>query len=72
MKHYVSKSAQCPFYHHEEPQRVSCEGVEHGTGLRLSFDTREHHEMYKKTFCNSGDWAKCRVARMLEAKYDSN
>ena len=72
MKHYVSKYAQCPFYHQEDQRKVFCEGVEDGTAIQLSFDTKTHHRDYKQDLCCSGKWKECRIAKMLEEKYEDD
>ena len=72
MKHYVSKYAQCPFYHKEDQRKLFCEGVEKGTAIQLSFDTNVHHKDYKQELCCSPNWKDCRIAKMLEEKYGEN
>lgn len=70
MKHYVSKSAQCPYYRKEDGLKVFCEGVEDGTAIQLSFDSGRHRRDYKDAFCCNGKWRDCRVAQMLGKKYE--
>lgn len=60
---------KCPYYKFEEKQKIYCEGVEPGTVVHLAFDTNPHLKDYKKQFCK-GCYNKCRLADMLNRKYD--
>ena len=68
-KEYTSKSALCPFYQCEVPQSLKCEGVEHGTALHVTFDSKGHKAGYKARFC-CGQYRNCMLFRMLEDKYE--
>lgn len=70
MKHYVSKFARCPFYHQQETRKVYCEGVEEGTALQLTFDSSDHQKQYEKALCCSAYWPSCRIAEMLNRKWE--
>ena len=69
MKHYVSKSVRCPFYHWEEERWICCEGVARETWLRLTFSTRTAFANYKGRVC-CGDYETCPIAQMLTKKYE--
>lgn len=66
---YTSQSALCPFYQSEVPQSIKCEGVEDGTALHMTFDSRDHKTAYKERFC-CGKYYNCILCMMLEAKYE--
>lgn len=69
MKHYVSKEANCPYYHMEERQKIYCEGVEEQTSIHLNFPSPTHLKKYAGQICY-GDWENCRIAQMLNKKWD--
>lgn len=69
MKHYVSKSVLCPFYHWEDRRWVCCEGVTEGTWIRLTFSTERAFTAHKERNC-CGDYESCLVAQMLMKKYE--
>ena len=66
---YTSKSALCPFYQSEVPQSLKCEGIEEGTALHVSFDSKAHKAEHKKKFC-CGKYHSCMLYKMLEEKYE--
>lgn len=69
MKHYVSKYAQCPYYHQQEVRKIYCEGVEEGTALQLTFDSNPHFRDYQNALCYSEHWNTCRIAGALNRKW---
>ena len=69
MKSYVRREVLCPFYHREEQRWLFCEGPEEGVDLRLSFSGKTAFDRYLHCYCLR-DWDRCRVAEMLERKYD--
>lgn len=60
---------QCPYYREEARQAIHCEGVGPNTGLRLGFAGIRQLASYKDEFCRNG-WCSCRIAKMLNEKYD--
>lgn len=66
---YTSKRVQCPFYQCEGPQGLKCEGVEEGTALHMTFDSKRHKAAYKERFC-CGVYRACMIQRMLGDKYE--
>ena len=71
MGSYISKFVQCPFYHKDETQVIYCEGVEENTTTHLAFGSRNRCRDYKKEYCCYA-WWDCRVAHMLEEKWENN
>lgn len=69
MRHYCSNEALCPFYKYEDDQLIYCEGVQNGCSIRLSFAYARDSLKYKMDYCRK-DYEKCRVARMLNEKYN--
>lgn len=70
MKRYVSNYVLCPFYHNEDPLIIYCEGVEEGTVLHIAFLEKTRKQEYKKKFCCSDKYKKCRLCSMLNNKYE--
>lgn len=70
MKHYVCTEAICPYYRMEERQKLYCEGVEEGMTLHVAFGSPKMQERYKAGRCCSWAWADCRIARMLNQKWE--
>ena len=66
---YTSQTVVCPFYQCEVPQSLKCEGVEEGTALHMTFDSKSHKDTYKEHFCCS-QYHRCILCMMLEAKYE--
>ena len=66
---YTSKEVLCPFYSCEVAQVIKCEGLELGTALHVTFDTREHKGKFKAQFC-CDKYRGCMLHNMLEAKYE--
>lgn len=66
---YVSAFALCPFYRLQSNTWVQCEGIEDGSTVKLAFKATQHAQEYIRQFCN-GDWDACRIARMLNQKYE--
>ena len=69
MKSFVRREVLCPFYHREEDRRLFCEGPEADIHLQLNFPRRKAFEGYLHRLCCL-DWDRCRIAQMLEQKYD--
>lgn len=71
MKHQVCASAICPFYKHETPSTIYCEGVEDMTVIHLAFADRSDCAAYKRRFCRTG-YGDCLIMRMLARKEKDN
>lgn len=69
-KRNVSAYVVCPFYTDEEKQMIRCEGLEKDTSIHLAFASHEQLRSYKKRYCNV-QYCGCRIAQMLEGKYDA-
>lgn len=63
-KHTVSKRAVCPFYKHEDPQVIYCNGIQPGSVIHLAFSSKTDAKEYKTSRCHS-DWCSCEIACML-------
>lgn len=69
MKSHVRREAMCPYYRREEQRRLFCEGPEEGVELQLIFARPRAFVNHLRRYC-CRDWDHCRVAEMLERKYD--
>lgn len=71
MKHYISKSAVCPFYQQEERQKVRCEGFEKGTSMHLVFTSLEGKDKHKRECCcNEAGYKKCPIYVIVARQYE--
>jgi hypothetical protein len=66
---YASKRVLCPYYLAETQQDIKCEGVEESASSRLSFKCREDKKSYQERYC-CNVWKDCRLADMLERKWE--
>ena len=65
------KFVQCPFYVKSSPGEISCEGVEDGTSIKVTFNDRTRKVRYMRKRCESMEGYKdCRIHCMLEEKYN--
>lgn len=69
MKSFVRREVLCPYYHREELRHLYCEGPTRGINLQLNFMGAKGFDAYVHRYC-CRDWMLCRVAQMLERKYD--
>ena len=67
--HQEDEFVQCPYYGEERDKQILCEGVEKGSILRLCFGNSGQKRRYKARLCRA-KWPQCRLARMLNEKYD--
>ena len=67
-KRYISKEAECPFYHSEDFQKIYCEGVTEGSSIHLAFGSVTELKNYRTSKCCK-DYKKCHIAMMLYRKY---
>lgn len=65
---YRDKNVQCPFYVCESKRVITCEGIQKGTCLNVSFLNSLDKKAYKKIQCTKINCS-CRISRMLELKY---
>lgn len=70
-----AKFVKCPFYESDDKGRISCEGITDESRIRLCFmkasgalDQDKKLE-YLHNYCIR-DYQKCRVYKMLQAKYE--
>lgn len=71
MKHQVCALAICPFYKHETPSTIYCEGVADLTVIHLAFADRSDAAAYKRKYCRAG-YSDCLIMRMLARKEKDN
>ena len=64
-KHMVHKEAICPFYHHEDPQVIYCDGVTPDSLIHLAFANKTCAKNYKVQYCR-GCYHKCHISKLLE------
>lgn len=68
---YEAKYVVCPYYRRLQPNRICCEGVEPRNTVNLVFEDTFGNIRYKAAYCNNMDnYKKCRICRMLDAKYE--
>ena len=65
MKHQINKSAVCPYYRHEAPQVIYCDGVQEGSVIHLAFSSRSEAALYKRKYCRR-NYKSCRISKLLE------
>lgn len=64
-KHMVSRLAICPYYRHEDPQVIYCDGVREGSVIHLAFADRSCAKCYKQTYCRKR-FQECEIYQMLD------
>ena len=69
LKRMTAANVVCPYYKCEEGQKIFCEGVERNTAIHLAFAAPPQLKDYKSRFCEGG-YGGCRIADMLERKWD--
>ena len=69
MRYFVSRNVLCPYYRREQSCKLHCEGVKQDTALEVSFSTQKSYKDYRLQFCCKA-WESCRVAQMLNQKYE--
>ena len=67
-KRYVSKEAQCPFYHSEDLAKIYCEGVDEKSSIHLAFGSATELKEYRKRMCCS-NYKSCHIAKMHYKRY---
>ena len=70
MEDYLLRDVKCPFYLERQGDRfrIKCEGPVKNTSVQLTF--RGNKRRYFRSFC-CGDYKRCRIYQMLQAKYES-
>ena len=68
-KRKVASSVRCPFCKDEGNNMLYCEGIWPGTVTHLAFGNAVELRKYRKEFCEA-DYSKCRIAQMLERKWE--
>lgn len=63
-KHYISPKALCPFYRHEHPQMVYCDGVTEDSVTHEAFVTKAAAVAFKNAFCRN-KYTECPIYEML-------
>lgn len=67
-KHYVSPKAICPFYKHEHPQMIYCDGVTEDSVTHEAFASKTSAMEYKNRYCRA-DYRLCSIYQMLKEIY---
>ena len=68
-KHHVRRSAVCPFYKHEHPQVIYCDGIVPDSVIHLAFANKTDAVEYKIGFC-CDCYQKCPIYKLLEEVYE--
>lgn len=63
-KHYTAKGCLCPFYKHQDPSMIYCQGFTWGTTIHVAFDNRAMLRDYTGKFCKE-NFKDCRVYQGL-------
>lgn len=66
MKHMIDAKALCPYYKHENPSVIYCDGVQDGSVLHLAFSTRAGAKEYKQSYCRKC-YTKCKIYKLLDS-----
>ena len=75
MSFYGDQDVKCPFYSKSDIASINCEGVENNMATKNIFRLpsgamlKEDKDKYMCKYCNC-DYEKCRVYKMLMAKYE--
>lgn len=64
-KHMVHKDAICPFYRHEDPQVIYCDGITPDSVIHLAFANKSDAKCYKVKFCRKC-YLDCPIYQLLE------
>lgn len=71
MKHYEDYHVVCPFYRHEEQQKIFCDGFTEGTRIRTWFRSNELKSIHKKNFCVKVDnYVNCPLYPAISKQYE--
>lgn len=74
-KHYEQSEIFCPYYKRHENgdgYRITCEGLNNGSTLSLSFNSPRVRGEYSERMCKSPQGCKkCLIYRALNIKYDT-
>ena len=65
---YFKSNVRCPFYLHDEVQRISCEGLIDGTTATMFFKRRREREKHLRLLCCQR-YENCQHAAALLRKY---
>lgn len=64
-KHYVRNDALCPFYRHESPQVIYCDGIVPDSVIHLAFANKTDAKEYKAKHCRDA-YEKCPISQLLD------
>ncbi len=65
-----SDTACCPFYIGHTALSIFCEGPVTRCTTHLCFDDQRRRSQFLECHCECMDYKACRVAKMLEEKYE--
>ncbi len=71
MKNRVDPMVKCPFYKFEERSTVTCEGVQEGSNIRISFASPTDRKDYEREMCCK-NYKRCIWAKALLDKYEKD
>lgn len=60
----------CPFFHDLSGHSIRCEGVIAETKVITSFGNIRAMKKHRRKFCNTFDYEKCDLCKVLSSKYD--
>lgn len=60
----------CPFFIDLSGHCIRCEGIIPDTKVSTSFGNIRAMKKYRRVFCNTFDYEKCELCRVLKKKYD--
>lgn len=69
-KYSVSKKAVCPYYKGNGRQEIFCEGLIQDSNIHQGFANPGMLEAHKLKHCESSNWDDCKIAQMLDLKYE--
>lgn len=62
--------AICPYFIRSSKNKIVCEGMgEYEIGLE--FDYSAERNLHRQKFCNTYDYGKCEICKLLDTKYNN-
>ena len=68
-RHQNDVYIQCPFYITTATKSITCEGITDNSTTKLLFDNPQLRDDFCQEFCIC-HFRKCKIYKMLEAKYE--
>ncbi len=60
----------CPFFFDLSGHSIRCEGIIKDTKVSTSFGNVRAMKKHRRKFCNTFDYEKCELCKVLQSKYD--